>query len=262
MPKRNRPRDRLGVLGGGRIEKNLSMCAGLAMRQLPPRPVPNYRTYWERNIDAWSDYYLDMSHGHETLSGPAWFSALYRATIGRHERRLMRERYKRTVDFLDAHAKPGITISDLGCGTGIFVVEALKRGAAVNAVDFAASALDITCQNVAKNCPEGKVTYHRADVQTDALPTSDITLAMGVTPYLADLPGFMGQVLPKTKLLFCLYVDPKHLFNRVRVVLPFLNVRGLQFYARQDVDWLYAKHGWKLKDRRDFASGYIDLAAA
>jgi cyclopropane fatty-acyl-phospholipid synthase-like methyltransferase len=226
---------------------------------VPPEDE-KYRVYWERNIARWADLYLDISHGHETLCGPRWFSGLYWATIGRLERRLMAERYARTIEFLDAHVKRGMVLSDIGCGTGIFVVEALKHGASVHAIDFAASAIELTRQNVDRHCPNGVVWYHQIDVQKDALPASDVTLAMGLTPYLTDLSAFLRQTLPKTKLLFCLYVDPDHWANRLRQAAPFLNVRGLRFYSRDDVDGLYARHGWKVKERRDFATGYVDLA--
>jgi len=230
------------------------------MRDLPRDQ--NYRAYWERNIDAWGEFYLDISHGHETLAGPRWFAALYRATVGRVERRLMAERYARTIAFLDAYAKPGTVISDLGCGTGVFVVEALQRGAVVNAIDFTGSALEITRRNVAEHCPNGKVNYQQLDVQKNAIPASDATLAMGLTPYLSDLSAFFQQALPKTKFMFCLYVDPEHAANRIRRALPLLNVRGLRCYARDEIDRLYSEHGWMLRERRDFATGYIDLAAA
>jgi SAM-dependent methyltransferase len=220
----------------------------------------DYRAYWDRNIDRWGELYLDISHGHETLAGPAWCSSLYNASIGRIERRLMLERYARTIAFIDACVKPGMVFSDLGCGTGIFVVKALLRGAIVNAIDFSPTALEITKQNVLKHCPGARVTYQHADVQADELPISDVTLAMGLTPYLTDLAGFMERALPKTKLWFCLYVDPTNWANRIRMALPMLNVRGLRCYSKHEVDILYARHGWTLKNRQSFATGYIDLA--
>lgn len=225
-------------------------------------PDIDYRSYWETNIGEWGEVYLDLSHGHERLDAPRWFSRVYRASIGRIEKKLMRERYRRTVAFLDQQVRPGTTVSDLGCGTGIFVVEALRRGATVNAVDFSGRALDITRRNVERYCGDRRVIYHQADVQRDELPRSDVTLAMGLTPYLTDLPAFIGHALPKTRMIYCLYVDPRHIANRLRAAVPALNVRGLRYHGRADVDRLYALYDWKLVERRNFATGYIDLACS
>lgn len=223
--------------------------------------MSNYRDYWEHNVDAWGEYYLDISHGHESLHGPKWLSALYRPTIGRLERRLMTERYARTIQFLDHYVKSGTVVSDLGCGTGVFVIEALKRGAKVNAVDFTQSALATTKKSVEKYFPKGEVSYHQLDIQEMAPPASDITLAQGLTPYISDLPAFMKNALSKTGVLFCLYADPDHWANKLRRSLPFLDVRRLRYHSRESVDALYKTHGWSLIERRDFATGYLDLAS-
>ncbi|MDE2166812.1 MAG: 50S ribosomal protein L11 methyltransferase [Alphaproteobacteria bacterium] len=222
----------------------------------------NYRDYWEANIDKWGDYYFDISHGQEELSGPRWCSQLYRRIIGKLERKLMVDRYRRTIAFLDAHIKPGVIFSDVGCGTGIFVVEALRRGAIVNAIDFAQSALEITQDRVNKYASTGVVTYYPLDVRQQALPRSDVTLAMGLAPYVAELEPFFANVLANTKLMYCLYVDPSHWANRIRTLLPALNVRHLQFHRPHDVDLLYARHNWQLIERQKFATGYLDLAKA
>jgi predicted TPR repeat methyltransferase len=221
----------------------------------------DYRAYWDRNIDKWSELYLDISHGHETLAGPRWFASLYQGTIGRIERRLMAERYAETVAFLKTYIGAQTVVSDLGCGTGLFVVEALRLGAAsVNAIDFTNAALEITKKNVAKHAPNGRATYTRADVQVDPVPKSDIAVAMGITCYLTDLSAFFANVLPTTGVLFSNFIDPAHWASRVRKVLPFLDVRSLQCYAPAEVDRLYAKHGWELVERRPFATGFLDLA--
>jgi SAM-dependent methyltransferase len=222
----------------------------------------DFRAYWETNIELWGDYYLEVSHGHEQLRAPAWVAALYRFSIGRVERRLMAERYARTIKFLNSHLTPGLILSDLGCGTGIFTVEALRRGAIVNAVDFAEAAINITRENVTVHAPGGNVNYIVADVAKDPLPRSDVTLAMGLAPYIGDLDGFLNNVLTSTQLLCCLFVDPFRWPNRLRRAFPFLNLRKLQFHSRADVDRIYARHYWKLIERSDFATGYIDVARA
>lgn len=219
-----------------------------------------FQSYWDQNIDKWGEKYLDISHGHEVFDRPAWFTSVYNATIGRIERRLMKERYRRTIAFLDKNIEPGVVFSDLGCGTGIFVVEAAKRGAIVNAIDFSESSLATTRRNVEANAPNADVRYIRADLQDDvSLPESYVALAMGVTPYLTDIDKFIAKVIPSTAILCVQYTDARHWANRIRRAIPMLDVRSLQCYAPDEVDASYDKHGGFLCWRDKFATGYIDV---
>ena len=225
-------------------------------------PKIDYRSYWDQNIDKWGELYLEMSHPDEKLNAPNWLSNLYQISVGRLERRLMSERYDRTVKFLDSYLQPGVKLSDIGCGTGVFVVQAVKRAAHVNAIDFSAHALDITTRRVNEYSPSASVDYYQLDVQTQQVPQSDVAIAMGVAPYISDLAAFLANILPFTKVFCCLYVDPSHWANRLRTALPLLNVRKLQFHSREEVDAIYSQHGWHILDRTNFATGYIDVAAA
>jgi SAM-dependent methyltransferase len=222
----------------------------------------NYEDYWNKNIDLWADKYLEISHGNEAFDRPAWFSSLYNATIGRIERRLMKQRYALTVQFIQEHVKPGTRFSDLGCGTGIFVVEAAKRGAIVNAVDFSEASLRAARKMVEHHAQDAPVTFIQADVQRDPLPDANVTLAMGVTPYLADIKGFLSNVLPKTEILCCQYTDPHAWASVVRRLFPILDVRSLQCYGKAGIDAQYRAHGASLLRRTAFASGYIDIVAS
>jgi len=132
----------------------------------------------------------------------------------------------------------------------------------VNAIDFSPAAIEVTRRQVAKYAPDGDARYLLADVRRDDLPECDVTLVMGLTPYLTDLEGFLNRALPKTNLFYCLYVDPMHWANRIRRGIPFLNVRSLRAYGRREVTEIYRAHNATLIDRSDFASGYIDLVAS
>lgn len=224
--------------------------------------MTNYRKYWEKNIERWGEFYLEISHGHEHYDAPAWLGTIYRATIGRIESRLMRERFELTSRFIDEFVTAGCVFADIGCGTGIFTVAALKRGARVHAIDFSERALEITQSNVRKYIPDGDVSYHQVDVQLDALPKSDVAIMIGVAPYVANLEACLESVLVSTNVLLCQYVEPKHWANRIRRALPILNVRQLIFHSAEDVDALYERHRWKLMTRRPFATGILDIASA
>ena len=223
---------------------------------------PDTQRYWNENVDKWGELYLEISHSHETLRAPKWLSWIYKRTIMPREAKLMTERYRLTMDFIDRYVTPGVTAVDLGCGTGIFTVEMLRRGAKVKALDFAQSSLTSTRALVEKKIPERKddVEYILADASEERLPQSDVVLAMGVTPYLTEIAPFYDNILPTTKVFYCLILDPAHWANRMRTILPVLNVRDMHWFAKTEVDAILARHGWRLIERRPFASGYLDLA--
>jgi SAM-dependent methyltransferase len=222
--------------------------------------MKDYRAYWDQNIDKWGDLYLQMSHGHEQLDAPRWLARLYAATVGRLEARLMRERYAITMRFIEENVGPGSVFADIGCGTGIFTVAALRRGAKVQAIDFSESSLRVTKENVARHA-SGEVSYLQIDPQAAPVPAADVALVMGVTPYVRDLAAFLGNVLPHTRRrLFCQYTDPRRVSNRVRRLIPALNVRNLIFHAPAEVDAIYAQLGWRMRERVPFATGFIDTA--
>src|SRR5450759_3918388 len=110
--------------------------------------------YWNENIDKWGDLYLEISHSHESLQAPGWLDFLYKKIIMPKESRLMADRYRLTMSFIDEYISEGIVAVYLGCGTGIFTVEMLRRGARVKAVDFAQSSLRLTQALVERHIPE------------------------------------------------------------------------------------------------------------
>lgn len=223
--------------------------------------VPS-KEYWNQNIGKWGKLYLEISHSEERLNAPRWLELLYHRIVTPIEARLMTKRFMLTMHFIEQHIKSEMVAVDLGCGTGIFTVEMLKRGASVIAVDYAQSSLGLTRKAVEELVPNlaNKVRYLLADVTYQALPSSDIVLVMGVTPYVENISSFLGNILPKTQMLYCLFLDPMHWTNRVRKYIPLLNVRNLRYFDKYFIDELYRKYEWNLINRQKFASGYLDLA--
>ena len=221
-----------------------------------------FEDYWNRNIGEWGRLYLDLSHSNEELDGPRWLRAVYRRTVMPLEARLMTERYRLTMEFISHNVRKNMTVVDVGCGTGIFTVELLRRGATVKAVDYAPRAIELTKALVVRMLPDlpNSTEYLLMDVTRERLPESDLVIAMGVTPYVEDLAAFYANILPTTKMLYCLILDPRHWANRVRRLLPALNVRHLHWFDRSLVDSLLERHGWRIVERRNFASGYLDTA--
>ena len=218
--------------------------------------------YWNQNIDKWGKLYLRASHPDERLNAPKWFEYIYHRVVTPIEAKLMTQRYELTINFINQHVKSGMVVVDLGCGTGIFTVEMLRRGANVIAVDYAQSSLDLTKKAVEKLVPDlsCRIQYLLADITNQKLPFSDVVLIMGVTPYVLNINAFFNNILPNTKKIYCLFINPEHWINKLRKLISILNVRKLNFYNMSIIDGLYRQHNWKLIDRQLFATGYLDLA--
>lgn len=219
-----------------------------------------YEAYWDENITKWGDLYLNISHGHETLRGNRLLTWIYNRTIVPHEARLMKVRYQKTMEFIDQYVKRGTVVTDLGCGTGIFVVQCLIRGAKVNAVDISKESLEITRRNIEKQCPQhaDKVTYQQCDAQVTPLQNeSDCTICVGVMPYITNKENFLRNLLMPTKIAFIQFSSTNNFFNLIRLVLPFLNVRNLQFQTEQQIKTLAKKIGFKPEKSEVFATGRL-----
>lgn len=222
------------------------------------------KAYWDRNIDNWGKFYLETSHSDEEFSSPAWLSWLYRRFVMPIESRLMADRYRLTMEFIERHVKPGMVVADVGCGTGIFSVEMLKRGARVIAIDISSSSLEATRRAVKATVAEREqnIEFLQMNVSDGPIPRVDAAIAMGVTPYVQDIAPFYENILAHTRLFYCLVLDPHHWANRVRSILPILNVRNLHCFTRDEIDGILKRNNFELVERRDFASGYLDLVRA
>ena len=215
------------------------------------------RDYWERNIAGFSRVYADQLSA-ERFDRPRWLTALYRMTVMRLERRLMAERYRLVVAFLDRAVRPGMVVADVGCGNGVFVVEALRRGATVIALDYAESALRLTREYVSASVPEraGDVQYLHADIMDTPAPKADVALAIGVTPYIADLGVFVRHVLAPAVRGYFLWLDATHWANRTRRLLPAINVRDMRAYRAREVERQYV--GLQRIRRDRIGTGWLD----
>jgi SAM-dependent methyltransferase len=111
--------------------------------------------------------------------------------IDRHYRNDMFARYALTFERLgDLDGKRGL---DIGCGSGPYVAEAIKRGAAhVVALDPAPSMLELTRKRVERLAALDRIS-EVTGYFPDAAPAGpfDFAIVMGVMDYVADPVAFM-----------------------------------------------------------------------
>jgi len=218
--------------------------------------------YWNKNIENWGMYYYNLSDCGEKIIASPIISYLYKRFISPIEANLMKKRYHVTLDFIKKNVNENMVVVDIGCGTGIFTVEILKKNAFVYAVDFSEVALKLTKELVQSIIPElsRNVEYVKIDVTETPIPRSNLAIAMGVTPYIDSLDSFFSNILPKTEGFYYLCLDSNHWINNIRSRMQFLNVRKMNYFSKSCVDSILKAYGWKLLSRKNFASGFIDFS--
>ena len=152
-------------------------------------------------------------------------------------RRDMFLRYSRTFEFLgDLRGK---RVLDVGCGSGPYIVEALKRGARhVTGIDAAPRMLDLAHQRALQHGMQDRVNlvegYFPAVCPDEPF---DMAIVMGVMDYIEDAPAFMKALRGFATERAAISFPSIHWFRT-----PFRKVRyrarrcPVWFYSRRDIE--------------------------
>ena len=121
-------------------------------------------------------------------------------------------RYTLTFDRLgNLHGK---TILDIGCGSGPYVVEALKRGARlVTAIDPAPNMLALAQKRLEQNWLAQRCTLVQETFPGAKVEPHDHAIVMGVMDYVADAASFLAALKPLVRLSAVLSFPSKHWFR-------------------------------------------------
>jgi ribosomal protein L11 methyltransferase len=134
--------------------------------QILPLPKPQYRTVKDEDwMAAWKKHYTPIAIGERLLIMPAWNDPEQDQTrivvrinpamafgTGTHPTTQL------CLRLLERHISPGKALIDVGCGSGILSIVALKMGAAhALAVDIDAQAVASTLENAGLNAISSKI---------------------------------------------------------------------------------------------------------
>lgn len=169
----------------------------------------------------------------------AVFDTLYDKKRGRlmrwvdeHFRSDMFIRFRLTFEvFGDLRNK---TLADIGCGSGPYVTEALRRGAGfVIAVDPAPGMLGLLRQRLAEAGNQSKCTIQEGAFPQVAVPPCDHVIVMGVLDYVPDPLTFLSALRRVTRISAAVSFPSKHWFRT-----PF---RKFRYWIRRCPVYFYDK---------------------
>lgn len=184
--------------------------------RIRPLPAPEYRRIEDVNwMEAWKEYYQPIPIGERLIIVPAWMESpdASRLTIridpgmafgtGTHPSTQL------CLGFVEDRVRPGEAVIDIGCGSGILSIAALKLGASqALAVDIDPQAVMATRVNAQANgVLDGMIlgTGSVENVQAGNFPfqTASLVLANILAPVLVRLieSGLGDLVLPGGDLI-------------------------------------------------------------
>jgi ribosomal protein L11 methyltransferase len=170
------------------------------LSRIRPMPAPQFRRIAETNwVEAWKEHYHPIAIGSRLVVVPAWLDPPEEGRIavridpgmafgtGTHPTTQL------CLALAEKRLQPGAMVIDIGCGSGILSIAALKLGAShALAVDIDPLAVQATRQNAALNRVEACLETglgSLAEIRRGAfsLARAEIVFANILAPVLADL---------------------------------------------------------------------------
>jgi ribosomal protein L11 methyltransferase len=145
------------------------------MNMMYPMPDPEFRTVDEQDwAEAWKAHYQPVRIGRRLVIRPLWIDMALAPDdleialdpgmafgTGTHPTTQL------CLEALEDLIAPGVTVLDLGCGSGILAIGAAKLGAAhIHAVDIDPIAVKVTAENAAQNGVAAHITAAEGSLET------------------------------------------------------------------------------------------------
>ena len=212
------------------------------------------KEYWENNIENYAGFYYVSSE--ENINIPFGLSAIYKKFLFPLERKVTLERYNHVCSFIDKSIKKDMKAADIGCGSGIFSKKIIEKGAYVYAMDYTASALDLTKRNLTSD-EINHIELSQLDITKNSIPSVDVAISIGVLPYIDELDKYFENILPYTNVFLFNYINKYNMFNMVRRLLSFLDVRNYSYHDFNEISKLVKKHGFEIVEKKKLGTGFM-----
>ena len=155
----------------------------------------------------------------------------------------------------------GSKVLDVGCGSGPYVVEALKRGASsVTAVDPAPNMLALTRERVVRAGFSGRCEAITGAFPMVSLRPHDYAIVMGVMDYIEDAAGFLAALHPLVQRSAAISFPSKHWFRTpIRKLRYRLRRCPVYFYDESDIRRMVSQAGFSGVDLRKIPGAGMDF---
>jgi len=206
---------------------------------------PGAIEYFHRRIDDFDDIYRTDRRGLM-----AWLDKTLRASV--------RQRFDLAFNLLGDMT--GKSVLDIGCGSGRYMFESVRRGALdVVGLDAAPGALDAARRMASELGMEKKVDFIESDfLDFQAQRKFDVVFAVGYFDYiLTPLPHLKKMLETYNHFLFASFPKFWHPMTPVRKVRLALNSCPVRFYSRQRVRAVAKSAGASSVDLKNVARDYI-----
>jgi 2-polyprenyl-3-methyl-5-hydroxy-6-metoxy-1,4-benzoquinol methylase len=168
--------------------------------------------------------------------------------IDRHFRSDMYVRFGKTFEALDN--LEGRSVLDIGCGSGVYSVEALRRGASkVTALDPAPDMLKLVRERMEKAGLAGRCEIVEGLFPQAMPPPHDFAIVMGVMDYVEDPVAFLGALRSTAKTSAAVSFPSRHWFRTpIRKVRYTLRKCPVYFYDERRIELLCSSAGFSRID--------------
>jgi ribosomal protein L11 methyltransferase len=141
--------------------------------RIQPLPEPTFRTLPDEDwMTAWKKHYHPIPIGKRLMVLPAWVEKSDTDRIPVHIDPSMafgtgtHPSTQLCLELLESYVKPGSLLIDVGCGSGILSIAALKLGAShALAIDIDQEAMRATEENAVRNNVEDRIEIKPGSVQ-------------------------------------------------------------------------------------------------
>lgn len=179
--------------------------------------------------------------------------------LNRVFRRDKYERYKLTFECLGDLT--GHSVMDIGCGSGIYMIEALHRGAEfVTGVDPSLMMLSLAKERLSYGNFKGKYILIQERFPEMKLPVHDFVISTGVMEQIGDPVGFLSGIRKSVKISAFVSFPGKHrLLSPIKKLLYLFRRCSIRFYGSDEIMSIGKKAGFSHIDIKKIPGLGVDF---